>query len=60
MNKIIKYKDFTIKETFGERKIEKVFEEVYDKFYGIEIKVRRKTPEELTTEKHQEKKYNQE
>ncbi|AFQ27189.1 hypothetical protein P4493_22140 [Bacillus thuringiensis] len=60
MNKIIKYKGFTIKETFGERKIEEVFEEVYEKIYGIEIKVRRRTPEKLATEKHQEKKYNQE
>ncbi|HDR7495017.1 MULTISPECIES: hypothetical protein [Bacillus cereus group] len=51
MNKIIKYKGFTIKETFGERKIEEVFKEAYEKFYGIEVEVRRKTPKELAAEK---------
>ncbi|MGH0787147.1 hypothetical protein ACQVTU_05100 [Bacillus cereus] len=48
-----------VEEIYGNRKIEEVFQEIYD-YYGIPVKVRRKTPEELATEKHQEKKYNQE
>lgn len=49
-----------VKEVYGERKIEEVFEELYEKIYGLKVKVRRKTPEELAAEKHQEKKYTQE
>ncbi|EEK97119.1 hypothetical protein ACU8Z2_02225 [Bacillus paranthracis] len=49
-----------IKEIYGDRKTEEVFEELYEKIYGLKVKVRRKTPEELAAEKHHEKKYTQE
>lgn len=44
-----------VEEIYGNRKIEEVFQEIYD-YYGIPVKVRRKTPEELAAEKQQEKK----
>lgn len=49
-----------VKEVYGEQKIEEVFKELYEEIYGLKVKVRRKTPEELAAEKHQEKKYSQE
>ncbi|MEC3158825.1 hypothetical protein P9Z94_22490 [Bacillus thuringiensis] len=48
-----------VEEIYGNQKIEEVFQEIYD-YYGIPVKVRRKTPEELAAEKHQDKKYTQE
>ncbi|HDR3902747.1 TPA: hypothetical protein QCO88_005420 [Bacillus cereus] len=48
-----------VEKIYGNRKIEEVFQEIYD-YYGIPVKVRRKTPEELVTEKQQEKKHTQE
>ncbi|WP_193672974.1 hypothetical protein [Bacillus cereus] len=41
MSEII-YKGFTIKETYGEKKIEDVFKEAYESFYGIDVKVVKK------------------
>ncbi|MCT6909216.1 MULTISPECIES: hypothetical protein [Bacillus] len=38
----INYKGFTIKETYGEKNIEEVFKEVYESFYGVEVKVIKK------------------
>ncbi|AAP27796.1 MULTISPECIES: hypothetical protein [Bacillus] len=49
-----------VKEIYGDRKIEEVFEELYEKIYGLKVKVRRKTSVELVAEKQQEKKYTQE
>ncbi|TBL12875.1 hypothetical protein EYB35_12020 [Bacillus paranthracis] len=49
-----------VKEIYGDRKIEEVFEELYEKIYGLKVKVRRKTSVELFAEKQQEKKYTQE
>ncbi|ARX68741.1 hypothetical protein [Bacillus thuringiensis] len=49
-----------VKEVYGDRKIEEIFEELYEEIYGLKVKVRRKTPEELSAGKHQEKKYTQE
>ncbi len=48
-----------VKEIYGDRKIEEVFEELYEKIYGLKVKVRRKTSVELVAEKQQEK-YSQE
>lgn len=48
-----------VKEVYGDRKIEEIFEELYEEIYGLKVKVRRKTPEELAAGKHQEKKYTQ-
>lgn len=44
-----------VKEIYGDRKIEEVFEELYEKIYGLKVKVRRKTSVELVAEKQQEK-----
>ncbi|ARW58449.1 hypothetical protein [Bacillus phage Tavor_SA] len=60
MTKEINYKGFTIVEKYGDRKIEEVFEELYEKIYGLKVEVRKKTPEELAAEKQQKKKYTQE
>lgn len=49
-----------VKEIYGDRKIEEVFEELYEKIYGLKVKVRRKTSVKLVAEKQQEKKYTQE
>ena len=46
-----------VKEIYGDRKIEEVFEELYENIYGLKVKVRRKTSVELVAEKQQEKKY---
>ncbi|MHB0801825.1 hypothetical protein PVK73_19780 [Bacillus thuringiensis] len=45
--KEIKINGFIIEEIHGNRKIEDVFREVYELYFGVKVKVRRKTPEEL-------------
>ncbi|WP_197059923.1 hypothetical protein [Bacillus sp. UNC322MFChir4.1] len=49
--KEVKYKGFIIEEVYGDRKIEDVFKEAYEVFYGVKVKVTRKTPEELALQK---------
>ncbi|MFD0768833.1 hypothetical protein ACFQZ1_07895 [Bacillus sp. CGMCC 1.60114] len=38
-------------ETYGKRKIEDVFKEVYEHYLGVEVTVKRKTAKELEAQK---------
>ncbi|WP_170956852.1 hypothetical protein [Bacillus cereus] len=42
MTKKINYKGFTIVEKYGDRRIEDVFKEAYEFFYGVDVIVERK------------------
>ncbi|WP_237981744.1 hypothetical protein [Bacillus thuringiensis] len=42
MTKEINYKGFTIVEKYGDRRIEDVFKEAYELFYGVYVIVERK------------------
>ncbi|WP_176547127.1 hypothetical protein [Bacillus cereus] len=42
MTKVINYKGFTIVEKSGNRRIEDVFKEAYELFYGVDVIVERK------------------